>query len=345
MRTTRVRRFVLVALLTLTVCGVAAVSARADAPDIKVSAPAPGQHPTQTGTATVDSATGHVTVDLTGGWSWPTHGDDCNTDRSGAGVSVDWFDPLDRGFHLAFFNVNGGAANTTPGGPDDFGVGATGTNGLNPVDDVVHPTENDAFFVRRRLGDRDEKQATTTTVTLTANNSFQVGDSTGSPLRSVPATPASTERSRSLRPTTTRFPISTWARPWPRRTRPARSPTTRAGTSWTSPTRASSRTGAAAAASSPPTRSWSTTTACSPTRRAPLRTATSARRRRANSTRPGRRSTTRLLRATLLSRCAVAARIRRIRVTSSMVCALIVRRPSGHRRVEEQRRRYPRQGE
>ena len=95
-----VRRFVLVMLLALTVGGIAAVSARADAPDVKVSSPPPGQHPTQTGVATVDTASGHVTVDLTGGWSWPTHGKDCNTDRAGAGVAVNWFDPTDRGFHV-----------------------------------------------------------------------------------------------------------------------------------------------------------------------------------------------------------------------------------------------------
>jgi uncharacterized repeat protein (TIGR01451 family) len=123
--------------------GVAAATARADAPDVKVNSPAPGQHPFQTGTATVDTVTGHVTVTLTGGWSWPTHGADCNINRAGAGVAVNWFDPQDRGFHVAFFNVNGGAADTTPGGPDDFGVGSTNATGLNSVDDVVHPTEND----------------------------------------------------------------------------------------------------------------------------------------------------------------------------------------------------------
>ena len=143
MSTTRIRRFVLVILLALTVGGIAAVSARADAPDVKVNSPAPGQHPYQTGTATVDTVTGHVTVDLTGGWSWPSHGKDCNTDRAGAGVAVNWLDPTDRGFHLGYFAINGGTANTTAGGPDDFGVGATGANGLNPADDVVHPTEND----------------------------------------------------------------------------------------------------------------------------------------------------------------------------------------------------------
>jgi uncharacterized repeat protein (TIGR01451 family) len=123
--------------------GVTAVTARADAPDVKVTTPAPGQHPFETGTATVDAATGHVTVTLTGGWSWPTHGKDCNTDRAGAGVAANWFDPNDRGFHVTFFDLNGGPVDNTPGGPDDFGVGSTGANGLNSTDDVVHPTEND----------------------------------------------------------------------------------------------------------------------------------------------------------------------------------------------------------
>jgi uncharacterized repeat protein (TIGR01451 family) len=139
----RLRGFCLVAVLALVAVGVAAATARADAPDVKVNSPAPGQHPFQTGTATVDTVTGHVTVTLTGGWSWPTHGVDCNTNRSGAGVAVNWFDPQDRGFHVAFFNVNGGSPDTTPGGPDDFGIGSTGASGLNAIDDVVHPTEND----------------------------------------------------------------------------------------------------------------------------------------------------------------------------------------------------------
>lgn len=139
----RLRRFCLVVVLGLVAGGVMAVTARADAPDVKVTSPAPGQHPFQTGTATVDAATGHVTVDLTGGWSWPTHGSDCNLNRAGAGVAVNWFDPQDRGFHVAFFNVNGGSPDTTAGGPDDFGVGSTGADGLNPLDSAVHPTEND----------------------------------------------------------------------------------------------------------------------------------------------------------------------------------------------------------
>ena len=139
----RVRRFLVVAFLAVLAGGVTAVTARADSPDVKVTSPAPGQHPFETGTATVDAATGHVTVTLTGGWSWPTHGKDCNTDRAGAGIAVNWFDPRDRGFHVAFFDVAGGAVDNTPGGPDDFGVGSTGAGGLNPVDDVVHPTEND----------------------------------------------------------------------------------------------------------------------------------------------------------------------------------------------------------
>jgi hypothetical protein len=171
----RVRRFVLVILLALTVGGVAAVSARADAPDVKVSSPAPGQHPTQTGVATVDTASGHVTVDLTGGWSWPTHGSDCNTNRAGAGVAVNWLDPQDRGFHVAYFDIATGVlSNTgTPGAANDFGVGSTNATGLNSVDDVVHPTENDTGATVSV----SKKASSGTTRTLTATNSFVAGDS------------------------------------------------------------------------------------------------------------------------------------------------------------------------
>jgi hypothetical protein len=47
----------------------------------------------------------------------------CKSDRARAGVSVNWSDPQDRGFHLAFFDVDGTPVDGTPCGPDDFGVG------------------------------------------------------------------------------------------------------------------------------------------------------------------------------------------------------------------------------
>ena len=147
MGTTRIRRFALVTLLALTVGGIAAVTARADAPDVKVStvvatSPHGPQHPVTTATAMVDTVTHAVRVDLTGGWSWPTHGDDCNTDRAGAGVAVNWNDPKDPGFHVATFSI----PNSNYG--SDFGVGSSvatsyGTNESNVIDDAVHPTEND----------------------------------------------------------------------------------------------------------------------------------------------------------------------------------------------------------
>src|SRR4249920_132586 len=100
----RIRRVLLVTLLALAVGGIAAVSARADSADVKVSGVFGGlgpQHPVTTAVASVDVVTGHVTVDVSGGWSWPTHGSDCNTNRAGTGVAVNWNDPQDPGFFVA----------------------------------------------------------------------------------------------------------------------------------------------------------------------------------------------------------------------------------------------------
>jgi hypothetical protein len=76
-----------------------------------------------------------VTVTLIGGWSWPTHGSNCNENRAGAGVAVDWFDPSDPGFEL-------GASVTIEGKSVPIAVGGVGDNS-NAADNVVHPTEND----------------------------------------------------------------------------------------------------------------------------------------------------------------------------------------------------------
>src|SRR4051794_37260444 len=39
-----------------------------------------------------------VTVYVQGQWNWYSHGNDCNTDRAGAGVGVIWNDPTEPGF-------------------------------------------------------------------------------------------------------------------------------------------------------------------------------------------------------------------------------------------------------
>jgi uncharacterized repeat protein (TIGR01451 family) len=108
-----------------------AQAAWADAPDVKIKP----EKPLVTAKATFDTKPGHVTVEIIGAWSWPTHGKNCNEDRAGAGVAVDWFDPKDAGNAL-------GASVTIEGKSVPIAVGGVG-NSLNAADNVVHPTEND----------------------------------------------------------------------------------------------------------------------------------------------------------------------------------------------------------
>jgi hypothetical protein len=107
-----------------------AQTAWADAPDVKIKPqkPLPTAHVTE-------NKDGTVTVTVIGGWSWPTHGSNCNENRAGAGVAIDWFDPKDAG------NALGGSV-TIEGKLTAIAVGGVG-NTLNAADNVVHPTEND----------------------------------------------------------------------------------------------------------------------------------------------------------------------------------------------------------
>jgi uncharacterized repeat protein (TIGR01451 family) len=107
-----------------------AQSAWADTGDVKIKPEKP--LPTMNIVVNTDKT---VTVTVIGGWSWPTHGKDCNTDRAGAGVAVAWFDPKDAGNAL-------GASVTIKGETVPIAVGGVG-NSLNAADNVVHPTEND----------------------------------------------------------------------------------------------------------------------------------------------------------------------------------------------------------
>jgi uncharacterized repeat protein (TIGR01451 family) len=108
-------------------------AASADTGDVKIKPekPLPTAH-------FVLNKNGTVTATVIGGWSWPTHGSNCNENRAGAGVAVDWFDPTDPGNEL-------GASVTIEGKSVPIAVGGTG-NELNPADNVVHPTENDGEF-------------------------------------------------------------------------------------------------------------------------------------------------------------------------------------------------------
>jgi uncharacterized repeat protein (TIGR01451 family) len=73
-----------------------------------------------------------ITNEANAGWRWTTHKSDCNTDRTGVGVAIDWHDdPAYPGNHVTTL--------TAPIGSIDVGVAAPG-GALNATDNVVHPT-------------------------------------------------------------------------------------------------------------------------------------------------------------------------------------------------------------
>jgi hypothetical protein len=76
----------LAAIVTL---GVPAL-AMADAPDI-------------TSTSGTVSSDGH-TVTISGTWAWTTHHSDCNQDRAGVGIAIDWNDPAQPGNFVTTLN-------------------------------------------------------------------------------------------------------------------------------------------------------------------------------------------------------------------------------------------------
>lgn len=91
---------------------VVALPASADAPDSDMSS-------TPSVTAQV-AQDGTVSVSVTGQWKWTSRSRNCNTDKRGVGVAIDWNDPSDSGNYVA-------TANGT-----SYDVGTT-------TDNVVHP--------------------------------------------------------------------------------------------------------------------------------------------------------------------------------------------------------------
>src|SRR4051812_30352263 len=67
----------------------------ADAPD-----PKPAQAKVKVSDVFVVNGVQVVRVSVSGGWQWPTHHSDCNTDRTGAGYAIDWGDPNQPGNHV-----------------------------------------------------------------------------------------------------------------------------------------------------------------------------------------------------------------------------------------------------
>jgi hypothetical protein len=98
-------------------------AALADAPD-----PKPQAATVRTGTVQTVNGVQVVRVSVSGGWQWPTHKSNCNTNRTGAGYAIDWNDPNAGGNHV-----------TTLSSIGSIDVGSTG-NGYNPADNEVHPT-------------------------------------------------------------------------------------------------------------------------------------------------------------------------------------------------------------
>src|SRR3954453_18624460 len=110
-----VRKFLTGALLALTVGLIVPALASADAPDIQ----------TAPGTASID-ASGNVVVTRGGTWAWTTHHSNCNLDRAGVGIAVDWGD--NNGNHVTTLGI------------DSIDVGVLTTTPLNTADNAVHTT-------------------------------------------------------------------------------------------------------------------------------------------------------------------------------------------------------------
>jgi hypothetical protein len=111
------------AITTIAVVG----AAFADAPDPKPSAAS-----VRSGEVQTVNGVEVVRVSVSGGWQWPTHKSDCNTNRTGAGYAIDWNDPNAAGNHV-----------TTLGTAGSIDVGSAG-NAYNPADNEVHPTRPEA---------------------------------------------------------------------------------------------------------------------------------------------------------------------------------------------------------
>src|SRR4051812_41902647 len=109
------RRFVLCAFLALALTLAVPALAAADALNVASA----------TGSVAVN-ADGSRTVTVHGTWTWPTHRTNCNNDRAGVGIAIDWNDPNSPGNHVTTLN----------GSSIDVG---------SPTDNIVHPAMPGAF--------------------------------------------------------------------------------------------------------------------------------------------------------------------------------------------------------
>jgi hypothetical protein len=119
LRSRAIPALMLAAITTIALVGVAF----ADAPD-----PKPSAATVRTAERATVNGVEVVRVSVSGGWQWPTHKSNCNTNRTGAGYAIDWNDPNAGGNHVTTLDTAG-----------SIDVGSTG-NAYNPADNEVHPT-------------------------------------------------------------------------------------------------------------------------------------------------------------------------------------------------------------
>jgi uncharacterized repeat protein (TIGR01451 family) len=123
-----------------------AVTALADAPDVTNTANYSnlGFAPDHTSLVSVTynaggfGGQGTTTVTVRGGWAWPTHGKDCNTDRAGAGFAIDWNDSTDAGYALGKTGISVGSQN-----PHGFSLN-TDANVVQPTPSAADPGNSGA---------------------------------------------------------------------------------------------------------------------------------------------------------------------------------------------------------
>ena len=151
------RRRVCTVLVAVAAAGVFAVAALADAPDVTNTtnysnlgfAPSHASVVSVVYDPTALGGQGATTVTIKGGWAWPTHGKDCNTDRAGAGYAIDWNDPNDPGFPIDNTGFSVGSQN-----PRGFSTN-TDANVVQPTPSAKDPSNPAA--VRRVSSPSDYK--------------------------------------------------------------------------------------------------------------------------------------------------------------------------------------------
>ena len=137
----RRRRYLIAGLLAMALGLVWVAAAAADAADpVDVGNKAAPPIPTARATSVVINADKTVTVTITGGFLWATHGSSCTDDRAGVGYAIDWNDPTQPGNEVKTLTFKDPSTGQTV--TDDIQVGAAAANGRNPADNVVHPTRN-----------------------------------------------------------------------------------------------------------------------------------------------------------------------------------------------------------